>query len=168
MATISGARAGVGRLLAAALLSASCLSCTAFERYTFADPTGEVSLIGEPEAVRSSPSPTVPRDFPYSDCPVGATIYWGRVKNTGDVDVEDVKIVIDVFDAAGTLLGRFVDSIYNGVISEDLDQNPNPGVDLEVEQSGDFSVCCSSVPFGTAARATFRTEFLVPDFDEGS
>lgn len=168
MPTLPVLKARTALLLAAALVAVALPACTAFDRFKFEPPTGEVSIEGTPEATAYAPNPPVPKkyDKEFNDCPVGATVYWGQVKNTGDVVVEEVKIVVDLFGAAGEFLGRFVDGVYNGEVTDDQGKNPTPGTSLEIEQTGVFAVCCSSVPFGRAARATFRTEFLVLDDEE--
>lgn len=151
----------VWTLLCAALL-APAAGCTLFDDYlpgtpfTPDQPVAEVSLIGvinlDPVARNSD------------TCPPGGTVFWGSVRNTGDLDVDDVTIVLDVFGPTGAFLGTFSDKVYNGEIvdAEDELHYDSASTSLFVEQSGAFSVC-SPLRYGTAARAEYRTEFVVID-----
>lgn len=137
-------------------------ACTAFDEFAFPEPTAQVTLVGELQADRApaTPDSLYPQGAPRPTCPVGTTVYWGSARNTGDLPVEQVTAQIDVFDAAGTGLGRFRESIFSGEVGTDLVGNENPLPTLEVDQIGHFIVC-TTVPWGDAARAEFSVDFVV-------
>ena len=98
-------------------------------------------------------------------CSAGAALFWGIAKNTGDVDVDDVFIEIDALDANNAVLGSYRGNVFNGTITEvtgatSKDTVSTAGTSLAVDESGTFSVC-SSLPAGSVARATYRTDFIV-------
>jgi len=152
-------------LCVAALVLAS--GCTALDDYlpgtpfTPDQPEAAVTLTGEMHADRIS--------APTTGCPPGGTVFWGQVTNTGDLNVTEVSIAIDVFDAASASLGTFGGSVFNGdVVTDDTDPD-NPivvaGTSLEVDQAGTFTVC-TPVPYGTAARTEYRTRFIVVEEEQ--
>lgn len=153
---------------AAVLLGVVCAaSCTALDDdpwdkyiagtpFTFDDPQGAVTLLGE---LQDDPSPGGEHT-----CPAGTTFYWGEARNTGDVDVEGVKAVIEVFDAGGRSLGQFRGNVYLGEVTT-TGTLETSSTNLAVDESGSFLVC-TSVPWGGAARAEFSAEFDVVETEE--
>ena len=85
------------------------------------------------------------------------------------MDVSDVMIYIDAFNAGGSLLGTFSGNVFNGEVDSDDTDPDNPIVraqtSLEVDQAGTFSVC-SPLPSGSVASAEYRTAFVVVDVVE--
>ena len=113
----------------------------------FDDPKGEVTLQGRLYAANTA----------------GRTFYFGSGYNTGDVTVRNVRVHIDVYNAAGAYLGRFSGPVSVGVESDDeititLDT-------LEVDEQGQFGVD-TSVAFGSAAREEVFFTFTTAAFDE--
>lgn len=154
---------GSGRARGLLLAAAVCLApgCTLFDDYmpgtpfTPDQPVKELSVVGEVNVDRSSGSRT---------CPDGRAVFWGIVRNTGDVDVDGVSIVVDAYDAAGNRLGSFTGSVFNGTVEEEDLFSDTAGTNLEVDQSGSFSVC-STLGFGSVARAEGRADgFVIEDF----
>lgn len=147
-------------LLAAAVCAAP--GCTLFDDYTSGtpftpdQPVKELSVVGEVNIDRSSGSRT---------CPDGRALFWGTVRNTGQIDVDSVSIIVDAYDAAGVQLGSFSGTVYNGTVEtgEGI-ASDTAGTNLEVDQSGSFSVC-STLGFGSVARAEGRADgFAVETF----
>jgi hypothetical protein len=158
-------RRRVVRTLLAAALLAPAGGCTAIDDYV----DGTPFTPDQPVALVELQGP-VNRDLvgPGSaTCAAGTTVLWGWVKNTGDLDVDDVTAVIDAFGPTGGFLGSFRDKVYNGEVTagEDSGSLDTASTSLTVEQSGSFTVC-TSLPFGTVARVEFRTEFIVIDTSE--
>lgn len=151
--------AACARALLTALLSASLGGCTLIDDYvsgtpfTLDQPQGEVTVEGQ---ISWSPVLTA-----SEGCSPGGTLFWGRARNTGDVDVVDVTITLDVYDAAGAHIGAFSGSVFNGTVTIDGDVDAF-GTDLVVDQLGTFNVC-TTVPFGAAARVEYTTQFVVID-----
>ena len=113
----------------------------------FDDPAGEVSLVGRL----------------YSSNKAGRTFYFGSGMNTGDLTVRNVRVHIDVYDAAGAFLGRFSGPLSAGVESED---EISITVDtLEVEEQGQFGVN-TSIAFGSSAREEVSFTFTTTVFSE--
>ena len=113
----------------------------------FDDPVGEVSLAGRL----------------YSSNKGGRTFYFGSCMNTGDLTVRNVRVHIDVYNAAGAYLGRFTGPVSAGVETQD---EISITIDtLEVDQQGQFGVD-SSVAFGSAAREEVSFTFTDTTFSE--
>jgi hypothetical protein len=134
--TLKGVRRFFNVLLVIALSLAA--GCTTNDSFTFPDPLAEVTLLREL----------------YSRNVNGVTMYWGTVKNTGDVDVENVSMVIDVFGVGGALLGRF-----RGIVSQSVEEEAVVD-DLAIDEIGSFLII-TSVPFGTESRVEHHTEFTL-------
>jgi hypothetical protein len=125
------------------LLAAGCTSIWG----GFDDPQGEVSLAGRLYAANTG----------------GRTFYYGSGLNTGDSTVRNVRVHIDVYNAAGAYLGRFTGPVSAGVETQDditvtLDT-------LEVEEQGQFGVN-TSVSFGSAGREEVFFTFTTTVFSE--
>jgi hypothetical protein len=139
-------------LLAAALLGLAP-GCTLFDEvlpgtpFTPDQPEKKLTVVGAVNFDRSSHS---------SDCGTGGTVFWGIVRNTGDLDVEDVYIIVDAYNASGTLLGSFRSSVYNGTVSESGNVE-TASTNLEVDASGVFEICTSLDP-ASVARADGRPD----------
>lgn len=133
--------------------------CTLFDDYTSGtpftpdQPVKELSVVGEINIDRSSGSRT---------CPAGRALFWGTVRNTGDVAVDGVSIIVDAYDAADNRLGSFSGTVYNGEVEEG-EFVSTAGTTLDVDESGTFSVC-STLGFSSVARADGRADgFAVED-----
>jgi hypothetical protein len=136
-----------GSLLARFLLLSAVVGlaqgCTALDDYlpgtpfTPDQPEGEVTVVGVINNDRVEES--------TDDCATGGTLLWGTARNTGDVDVDDVFIVIDAFGADGALLGTFRTNVFNGEVVAADPEVPGSfdvaSTSLGVDQSGTFSVC---------------------------
>lgn len=130
-------------IIAGSALCGLLSSCTAFKGFELDQPTSEVTLDGPL----------------YSTEEGGYTVYYGKVRNTGDVDVEEVSFVIDVYGTDDAFLGRF-----SGVVAKDFenldtvrtldagDKGPGSG------ETGDFIVT-TTVPWGQAVRTESHAEF---------
>lgn len=134
--------------------------CTLFDDYmpgtpfSLDQPVKELSVEGEINIDSAGGS---------GSCPAGRAVFWGTVRNTGDVEVEGVSIVIDAYNSAGALLGSFSGSVYNGTIETNDDESITAETSLEVDQAGVFEVC-SSLAFGSVARAEGRADgFVIED-----
>ena len=154
---------GVARalLVAAALVAAP--GCTALDdpfgtSFTLRQPEPRVTLEGELH--------TDPITGGGAGCTPGGTVFWGSARNTGDVDVVDVSVTVEVFDGGGAVIGSFGASVFNGDVVDDGNGNEAYGTNLEIDQGGSFTVC-TPVPFGAAARADLRFNFIVIDPVEG-
>lgn len=151
---------------ALALALALCLpACTLFDDYL----SGTPFTLDQPQAAvtledKIHAGPIVETN---ESCVAGGTIFWGRVRNTGDVPVEDIFIIIDVFNPAGVFLGSFRDHVYNGVLAESNEGYDRPGTSLEEEEAGYFSIC-TTVAFGSVGRTEYRTEFTVTNAEGSS
>jgi hypothetical protein len=151
----------VGLLLSVAALALTP-GCTKWDDwlpgspFTPAQPEAEGTLTGAMNAERIAESTT--------GCTPGGTVFWGQVTNTGDMDVTEVSIAIDVFNAAGVSLGTFGGTVFNGEVETDVTDPDHPiviaGTSLVVDQSGTFTVC-TPVPYGTAAHTEYQTRFIV-------
>lgn len=120
--------------------------CTSFEG-GFDDPEGEVSLVGRL----------------YASNVAGRAFYFGSGYNTGDLTVRNVRVHIDVYNAAGAYLGRFTGPVTAGVETQD---DISITIDtLEVDQQGQFGVQ-SSVAYGSAAREEVSFTFTSAVFSE--
>lgn len=147
-----------GALALALALELSLPACTLFDDYL----SGTPFTLDQPEAAVTL------EDRIYADpiaettdsCVAGGTVFWGRVRNTGDITVEDVFISIDVFDPADVFLGSFRDHVVNGNVTPGDDDFDRPGTILLVGEAGYFNVC-ATVPFGSVGRTEYRTEFVV-------
>lgn len=124
----------------------------------FDDPEGEVSLSGEL----------------YQSNSGGSTYYFGAAMNTGDVDVENVKVHIDVFDGSGAYLGRFSGAVTTGaevvtplVVEEGEEEEEIIVINdsLAVDEQGNFGVG-TTVGFGRAAREEVTFSFTSITFEE--
>lgn len=153
-------------LAAALLLAPGCTYLDRFENvpgtpFTPDQPEAEVSVVGE-IAIGA-----VEKDS--EGCILGGTLFWGSARNTGDQDVNDVRIDIEAFNAAGALLGTFSGSVFNGTVDVDDTDPAKPIIraqtSLAIDQAGTFSVC-SPLPFGSVDRAEYRTSFVVAPVDE--
>lgn len=137
--------------------------CTLFDDYlpgtpfTPTQPVAEVTVDG---GIQTSliTAPT------GEGCVPGGTAFWGRARNTGDVDVVDVSITIEAFAGNESFLGSFSGSVFNGDVVDNPDGADSYGTDLEVDQSGSFTIC-TTIPFGAVARTEYLTHFVV--IDEG-
>lgn len=124
-------------------------ACTVSQQFEFEEPKAEVTLDG---ALQSGSSD-------------GQTYYWGKARNTGDLDVQDVVFVIEVYGAGGEYLGRF-----SGIVSRGL-EGDIPANDLKAGESGPSSGECgdftifTTVPWGAAARTEYHAEFteVIPE-----
>ena len=151
-------------LLAALLLAPGCTQWDDWlpgTPFTPDQPEGEVTLAGEMHID--------PITVSGEGCAPGGTILWGLVRNTGDLDVTDVSISIDVFDGAGGFLGTYGGDVYNGEVEtvelEDGSTIDIVGTSLTADpdgngQSGSFNVC-TPVPYGAAARTEYLTSFRI-------
>lgn len=135
------------RICAVGLLLCLAPACTLFNGFDLEEPTAEVVLDGNLN----------------SSSVGGRTVYWGRVRNTGDLDVEEVVFVVRVYGGGGVFLGQFSDLVSRGIEDEDpvstLDAGGNsPGSG----EAGDFIVY-TSVPWGAAASTEWHVNFnIVP------
>jgi hypothetical protein len=139
------------RLLTAAAVALLMASCTADSRYKLRQPTGDVQLEG---ALNKE---TAPAD---SHCPTGTLVYWGHVKNVGDIDVQEVRFVVDVFNGAGGSLGSFSADVFGASLTPDASGNAAASTNLIVDQVGTFLVCTGLSP-GAAARAEYHAKWVV-------
>jgi len=141
--------------------------CTALDDYlpgtpfTPDQPAGEVTVVGAINNDRVEQN--------TEGCAVGGTMFWGTARNTGDVIVDDVFIVIDAFGPTGALLGSYRTNVFNGEILTEGDPTVPGSFDaastyLVVDQSGTFSVC-AGLPYGSVARTEYRTEFIFIEAD---
>lgn len=148
-------------LLVAAFLGLAP-GCTLFDDYlpgtpfTPDQPVAEVTLEGEIAVDQSSGNTDA--------CSSGGTILWGMVRNTGDLDVDDVFITVEVFDASDTLLGSYRVNVFNGEVITAADESSvdSFSTSLVVDQAGVFEVC-SSISAERVARTDYRTDFIVID-----
>jgi hypothetical protein len=152
---------GICSLLLLAVLGLAA-GCTALDDYlpgtpfTPDQPQGQVTVVG---AINND---RVEEDT--EDCAVGRTLFWGTVRNTGDLDVEDVFIVIDAYGPAGDLLGSYRTNVFSGTVTPADPTVPGSfdiaSTNLVVDQDGGFSVCVP-LSYGSVARTEYRTEFMV-------
>ena len=134
--------------------------CTLFDDYlpgtpfTPDQPAAEVTVQGGINSDRTAGG--------AESCTPGGTVFWGTARNTGDVDVDEVFITINAFDAAGNVLGSYRTNVFSGTITEGTAVGASASVStsLLVDQSGVFEVC-TSLPFGSVARTDYHTDFLV-------
>jgi hypothetical protein len=141
--------------------------CTALDDYlpgtpfTPDQPAGEVTVVGAINADRI--------ELSTEDCAAGGTIFWGTARNTGDLDLNDVFIVIDAFGPSGALLGTYRTNVFNGEVTAADTTEPGAfdiaSTSLAVDQSGTFDVC-APLPHGSVARTDYRTEFIVVEASE--
>lgn len=158
------------RLIALFMIGvAVAAGCTVFDK-PFADPVGELSLIGEV--------------FPL--CKSGRAFYFGHVRNTGPLEIRDATAVVDVFGGSGNFLGRFSGPITESIEEIDIvlvDANGDPIVDpesenpivvdtiiipidtLEVDENGSFSVE-TTVGCSTAASQELSFDFTIGVFTD--
>lgn len=135
------------KLCAVALACCLAPACTLFSDFELDGPSAEVTLDGSLNVLAVG----------------GRTVYWGKVRNTGDYDVEEVVMVIRVYGADGAFLGQFGAPVSTGVDEED----PVTTLGAETEgpgsgETGDFIVN-TSVPWGAAARTEHHVNFnIVP------
>jgi hypothetical protein len=123
----------------------------------FDDPVGEVSLLGQLRRTNEG----------------GRLFYYGAARNTGDAEVQNVKAVIDSYDAAGAFLGRSVTPVVVSVQEETIGDEGEEEVvtiiiindSLEVDEKGDFQVL-TTIPFGQAARADVTFTFTSAEFED--
>ncbi len=152
-----------------ALLLATILGfapgCTLFDDYlpgtpfTPDQPVAEVTLEGEIAIDRASG---------ISDgCSNGDAVLWGTVRNTGDLDVDEVFITVDVFDASDHLLGSYRVNVFNGEVTPGTDENSvdSFSTNLLVDQAGVFEIC-APLASETVARTDYRTDFIIIDVIE--
>lgn len=144
-------------LFTAFIILGMSLGCTSIWG-GFDDPEGEVSLSGEL----------------YQSNDQGSIYYFGAARNTGDVDVQNVKVHIDVFDASGAFLGRFTGPVSTSVevvtpLVEDEEEEGEEIIiindSLEVDEQGNFGVD-TAVGFGRGAREEVTFSFTTITFEE--
>jgi hypothetical protein len=150
--------------LCAALL-ASAPACTLFDDYlpgtpfTPDQPEAEITLqdVIHVDPIRRS----------TESCPAGGTIIWGYVRNTGDLDVDELEIIIDVFGPSGALLASFRDHVFNGevVAGEGEGSIDAASTSLAVDQTGTFNIC-TPLPAALVFRTDYRTEFIIIETGE--
>jgi hypothetical protein len=151
--------------------------CTALDDYlpgtpfTPDQPEGEVTVVGPINADRIEQS--------TEKCAGGGTLFWGTARNTGDLDLNDVFIVVDAYGPAGALLGSFRTEVFNGEVVEasdtaatgadaaatDATATDIASTSLDVDQSGTFDIC-TSLPYGSVARTEYHTGFTVVVLEE--
>ena len=153
------------RALLCTVVCAMTPACTAFDDYlpgtpfTPDQPEGAVTLEGTIQADAVPEGSVV--------CAAGGTMLWGTVRNTGDVDVDEVTIEIDVFGPAGEFLGTYGGDVFNGETAPPVGSDA-PAValtNLVVDQTGFFEVC-AAVPVGSVSRTEYRTFFIVLETSE--
>lgn len=133
------------RLFFIALCGVLLPACTASKEFELDEPAGEVTLDGRLNADPSG----------------GYTMYWGTVRNTGDVDVEDVEFVVDVYGAGDAYLGRFRGLVSTGVADEGPISTLKAGeAGPSTGGTGGFTIT-TTVPWGSATRAEGHAEFTV-------
>jgi len=141
-------------LSAVCVLSLSLTGCASIFG-GFDDPVGEVSLLGQLRRTNEG----------------GRLFYYGAARNTGDVEVQNVRAVIDSYDAAGAFLGRSVTPVVVSVQEETVGEEEETETiiiinnTLEVDQKGDFQVL-TSIPFGRAARDDVTFTFTSAEFED--
>jgi hypothetical protein len=138
--------------------------CTALDDYlpgtpfTPDQPEGEITVVGVINNDRVEAN--------TENCSVGGTLFWGTARNTGDLDADDVYIVIDAFGPTGALLGSYRTNVFYGEAvpvepavpgSSDI---PSTSLDiattsLAVDQSGTFNVC-TPLPYGSVTRTEYH------------
>jgi hypothetical protein len=141
--------------------------CTALDDYlpgtpfTPDQPAGEVTVVGAINADRIAQS--------NEACAAGGTLFWGTARNTGDLDVVDVFIVIDAFGPTGALLGTYRTNVFNGEVTAADTTEPGAfdiaSTSLAVDQSGTFGVC-APLPHGSVARTEYRSDFIIIEVSE--
>ena len=145
---------GIKVLSAACVLSLSLTGCTSIFG-GFDDPVGEVSLLGQLRRTNEG----------------GRLFYYGAARNTGDVEVQNVRAVIDSYDAAGAFLGRSVAPVVVSVQTETFGEEEETETiiiindTLEVEQKGDFQVL-TTIAFGQALRSEVTFTFTAAEFED--
>lgn len=153
------------RALFSVTLCALAPACTGFDDFlpgtpfTLKQPKGAVTLVGEIHADAVPSGSAV--------CDPGSTMLWGSVRNTGDVDVDEVFIEIDVFGPGGAFLGRYGGDVFNGDTVSIGEENPVEVAltNLAVDQVGIFQVC-AAVSAGSISRTEYRTSFVVIETSE--
>jgi hypothetical protein len=145
----------ISRALAASALAAALLAsaCTASDSFKLRQPTGQVLLEGGIDLVRGPVG---------GDCDPGTTVFWGHVRNTGDMDVQEVRFVLTALDGGGRSIGTFTESVYAGALSPDAIGTETASTALLMDQVGTFLVC-TPIPWGAAARADGHATFVVVD-----
>jgi hypothetical protein len=129
-------------------------ACT-FDGVGFDDPAGEVSVVGEP----------------FEGCEGGRSFFFGRARNTGDVELSNVTALADFFDGGGAFLGRFESPVSSGVESLTFEEGGEPvEVDvivdsLELDQVGTFEIL-TTLPCGRVDRAEYSFTFTTATFEE--
>lgn len=128
--------------------------------FTPDEPTAAVTLVDEIYA------DVVPSGSAV--CDPGGTMLWGSVRNTGDLDVDEVFIEIDVFGPGGGFLGRYGGDVFNGETVSIGEEDPVEVAltNLAVDQTGYFQVC-AGVSAGSISRTEYRTSFVVIERSEG-
>jgi hypothetical protein len=153
--------------LLCAALCALAPACTGFDDYlpgtpfTPDQPTAAVTLV---DGIYAD---VVPSDSVV--CNPGSTMLWGTVKNTGDLDVDEVFIEIDVFGPGGAFLGTYGGDVFNGETTSPVGSEGAVEValtDLAVDQAGYFQVC-AAVSAGSISRTDYRTSFVVIERSQG-
>jgi hypothetical protein len=143
-------------LLAVAVVVAP--GCTLFgDTFLTEQPQAEVTVVGKINV----DSATVDQE----GCSSGRALLWGIARNTGDLDVDDVIIEIDVLGANGGVLDTYRANVFNGEVTEVKGDSPDTtfqvaGTSLAVDQSGSFQVCTRLSP-GSVAGTAYRTDFIV-------
>jgi hypothetical protein len=159
----------LSRVSVALLLATACgfaPGCTLFDNvvpglsFTPDQPKAEVTVVGEINIDRATASSTT--------CSAGTALLWGIARNTGDLDVDDIYIIIEALNSGGGVVGTYRTHVFNGTITEitpGTETTPavsSAGTSLKVKESGSFAVCTGQ-PFEAVAATTYRTDFIVID-----
>jgi hypothetical protein len=157
--------AGFRQTLFFAALCALAPACTGFDDFlpgtpfTPEQPTAAVTLVDDVHA------DVVPSGSQV--CDPGSTMLWGTVRNTGDLDVDEVFIEIDLFGPGGAFLGTYGGDVFNGETATVGSEDPVEVAltNLAVDQPGYFQVC-AGVSAGSISRTEYRTSFVVIESSE--
>ena len=134
--------------------------------FTPEQPVAEVTLQGAINIESTTAGMTYFDPVAQTDqfCSAGSALLSGIVRNTGDMDVVNVTITIDVLGANNAVLDRCRGYVYNGEFTPADPATGAPlsfGTSLDLDKSGSFAVC-SRLSAGSVAGTAYRTNFTVP------